>query len=363
MRPTSVLIWAPLVLWHLYRIYCSINNANIYRRCRCCIVFILTYLIPVVLPTLLFCTLVDRFGYGRWTFSWLNFAHFNVFSGGSAHFGVHAWYWYICGGLQAVLGSHTICLCFALRKGIEFRLRPLAYISLFYILFHSFVISHKEHRFLLPILPLLSIIIAQWLCSVYSKCDVGIAKKTDSIKPVEILRLTNFWRTLVSPIRYWLIFLLMTNLPIALYTCLLHQRAPIDVMQFISNEAYRVKQSPDDRLHALFLMPCHSTPFYSHVHLNVSMRFLQCTPNFENVSNYFDEADTFYSNPHKFITENVSTVSLPPRLLIMFESMWILLGRELTSLGYIECRKYFHSHFPISERQSQYLIVACLKNV
>lgn len=331
-----------------------------YRRCRYCAVFILTYLLPVVLPTLFVCTLVDRFGYGRWTFTWLNFAHFNVFSGGSAHFGVHAWHWYIFGGLQAVLASHIICLCFAIRKGIEFRLRPLAYISLFYVLFHSVVIAHKEHRFLLPILPLLSIIIAQWLCSVYYKGDVS--KKTDSAQPVEVLRLTNFWRTLVSPVRIWLIFLFATNLPIALYTCLLHQRAPIDVMQFVSDQAYQLKQ-PSQRVHVLFLMPCHSTPFYSHVHLNVSMRFLQCEPNFANTSNYSDEADTFYSNPHKFIVENVSNVSLPPRLLVMFEPMWILLGKELTSLGYIECRKYFHSHFPISERQSQYLIVACLKNV
>jgi phosphatidylinositol glycan class B len=28
----------------------------------------------------------------------------------------------------------------------------------------------------------------------------------------------------------------------------------------------------------LFLTPCHATPFYSHVHRNVSMHFLDCSP-------------------------------------------------------------------------------------
>jgi phosphatidylinositol glycan class B len=28
----------------------------------------------------------------------------------------------------------------------------------------------------------------------------------------------------------------------------------------------------------LFLTPCHATPYYSHVHRNVSMRFLDCSP-------------------------------------------------------------------------------------
>jgi len=44
-------------------------------------------------------------------------------------------------------------------------------------------------------------------------------------------------------------------------------------MNYLSDEAYkgRVKS-------ILFLMPCHSTPYYSTLHRNIPMQFLDCTP-------------------------------------------------------------------------------------
>jgi hypothetical protein len=57
------------------------------------------------------------------------------------------------------------------------------------------------------------------------------------------------------------------NIPIALYFNLIHQRAPIDVMNFVYKSIppfAQIASSVDEhRLHALMLMPCHSTPFYS----------------------------------------------------------------------------------------------------
>lgn len=34
----------------------------------------------------------------------------------------------------------------------------------------------------------------------------------------------------------------------------------------------------DPATSVLFLTPCHATPYYSHVHLPVPMRFLDCSP-------------------------------------------------------------------------------------
>ena len=53
----------------------------------------------------------------------------------------------------------------------------------------------------------------------------------------------------------------------------LWQRGTEDVMYYLSKEAHdgRVKS-------VLFLMPCHSTPYYSTLHYNIPMRFLDCTP-------------------------------------------------------------------------------------
>lgn len=51
------------------------------------------------------------------------------------------------------------------------------------------------------------------------------------------------------------------------------QRGTEDAMLYLSREAHdgRVKS-------VLFLMPCHSTPYYSTLHYNLPMRFLDCTP-------------------------------------------------------------------------------------
>ena len=71
------------------------------------------------------------------------------------------------------------------------------------------------------------------------------------------------WKTFV------LICLISTNLPIALYTCLIHQRGTIDVMTFLYAEAQR--PAPKDLMDVLFLMPCHSTPFYRYESLILKM--------------------------------------------------------------------------------------------
>jgi len=45
------------------------------------------------------------------------------------------------------------------------------------------------------------------------------------------------------------------------------------VMRYLAEEA---KLQPSMRV--LFLTPCHATPYYSHVHSNITMDFLDCSP-------------------------------------------------------------------------------------
>ena len=51
------------------------------------------------------------------------------------------------------------------------------------------------------------------------------------------------------------------------------QRGTEDVMNHLAKEAVSEKVKS-----ILFLMPCHSTPYYSTLHRNLPMRFLDCTP-------------------------------------------------------------------------------------
>ena len=56
-----------------------------------------------------------------------------------------------------------------------------------------------------------------------------------------------------------IILLIISNLPLALYTGLIHQRGTVDVLRYLHSE---VSQHGADKVDILFLMPCHSTPYY-----------------------------------------------------------------------------------------------------
>lgn len=50
-------------------------------------------------------------------------------------------------------------------------------------------------------------------------------------------------------------------------------RGQIDVMHYLGQEA-----DLHPNISVLFLTPCHATPYYSHIHRNISMEFLDCSP-------------------------------------------------------------------------------------
>ena len=50
-------------------------------------------------------------------------------------------------------------------------------------------------------------------------------------------------------------------------------RGQIDVMDYLGQEA-----DLHSNMSVLFLTPCHATPYYSHIHRDISMEFLDCSP-------------------------------------------------------------------------------------
>ena len=71
--------------------------------------------------------------------------------------------------------------------------------------------------------------------------------------------------------RFIILLLILSNMAVGLYGCIVHQRGVIDVLHWLRSESSKVQD-------VLFLMPCHSTPYYSHLHHNIPMRFLTCEP-------------------------------------------------------------------------------------
>ena len=60
-----------------------------------------------------------------------------------------------------------------------------------------------------------------------------------------------------------ILLLIFTNLPLALYTSLLHQRGTLDVMKYVHDQT-KLFQKNDEEIDVAFLMPCHSTPYYGY---------------------------------------------------------------------------------------------------
>lgn len=149
------------------------------------------------------------------------------------------------------------------------------------------VISHKEARFLYPLLPSLHLFVASPLA--------------------HFSRRLKSWKSLV------ILALFSINIAIAMYTSQIHQRGVIDVMGFLRSEHESKTHSGNTTV--AFLMPCHSTPWRSHlIHSNIDAWALTCEPPIdiplEQRSTYEDEADVFYNNPFVWLKQNMENLTM-----------------------------------------------------
>ncbi|KAM3721906.1 GPI mannosyltransferase [Dirofilaria immitis] len=267
IRPTAILIWIPFGLWHLWRSDSSMK--------------LLLYTCLSCFPVLLFVTVLDSIAYGKLTFTAWNFIRFNVLEGGSNHFGSHPWHWFISQGLPAVLTIHLIPIFWGMIIAVRNRSIPFVffYVPALYITVHS-LIAHKEHRFLLPIIPLLCLF-------------AGIFFHN---------RLLHQYRIL------WSRFLLVVNISLATYFGLFHQIGPFSATYWIIENA-KLRFSKGQHFQLIQLMPCFSLPQYSYFHdLNVTITALDCPPNFTHLMEYLDQADQFHDDPKLWIDTNLDLV-------------------------------------------------------
>ncbi|KFM69129.1 GPI mannosyltransferase 3, partial [Stegodyphus mimosarum] len=190
-------------------------------------------------------------------------------------------------------------------------------------LFFFSIPSHKEFRFLLPIMhiALMTSSVVMYRISVNKLRVFGFeVNKTCNV----ILIATN----------------LLVNIPLSIYMGLFHQRGSVDA-------ALRLADLVTENSSVLFLMPCHSTPYYSYIHKNISMKFLTCEPNFENADGYIDEADEFFENPMEWLTKNYDSNrnQLLPTHIVMFDKLYDNISIFLKKFHYKLCFTAFHSHF------------------
>ena len=252
-------------------------------------------------------------------YSWTHVIFVITFQlGNGSLYGTHPPYWYIIAGLPAISGVilpffiyeviQTISIKDTQRqKGWWSPQLSLVTIIVSYISFHS-ISSHKEFRFILPILPLVCILSS---CAIDRFLTINESHPKTSTTSQSIKRQHKRVRRRFVLLGT-LIFIL--NYPHLLFLAIIHQRAPIEVNKAITNHIIKLNmmtnQSEDKQYKIHYLMGCHSTPLYSHLHIPMNYNnnggktvvdtwTLDCSPHCR--INSTCESDDFISNPHRFI--------------------------------------------------------------
>ena len=247
------------------------------------------------------------------------------------------------------------------------------------------LISHKEVRFIYPLLPALHILTAPPLVEFFRP---AVSQSSGAY----------------TPRRLTLVFLLVVNIFVAIYTTVYHASGTLNVLSYLREQHDRhssatttdhhTESSPE--ITAGFLMPCHSTPWRSHlVHPSITSWALSCEPpvnlNDTEKAAYVDEADQFYANPFQFLRDNMlgglrhiprkpSYLSFYsqharrqqqlqqhqhqthewPDYLIFFAQLEPTLQTLLRSSSYAECWRTFNTAWHDDWRRKGDIVVWCL---
>jgi len=262
------------------------------------------------------------------------FLHKNVVSNLSIFYGANPWHWYWTQGLPVMCTVWLPAVVFGLvhslqaekeggkrRRGVEEK-KSLAKLVLVTMGVYS-LLGHKEFRFLQPLLPALSVLAGSGLAVSYRgntstghmehQTEAGVGRK--------------LW-TALNSLPLWLRGVLLTLQPVfAIYLTSVHgvaqEQIPYELGRIYRQQQLQpLTEEPEfgggfGRIHNLgFLMPCHSTPWATHLHdkeLVERSWFIQCPPpparsemtQREKETEYWDQSDFFYHDPIKYLVERM----------------------------------------------------------
>lgn len=214
---------------------------------------------------------MDYLFYGSLVFIPFNFLHFNIIQSISLFYGINSWHWYISQGLPIILTTFILFIIIGInssrKKPHDWQhIKPLLQLIAWVIMGYS-LLGHKEFRFLYPLLSIFIIIAGYGLKELQESSEDSNNDNDDNSNHNN----NNF----ISQryLKFSIIFLIVTNLPLIYYANTVHQKGVVEVMDYLRKEVDNKKVQDIG-----FMMPCHSTPFYSNLHRNVTMWFLTCEP-------------------------------------------------------------------------------------
>jgi GPI mannosyltransferase 3 len=299
--------------------------------------------LPVVVCVVLLGTAVDSLLYREFTVSWWNFFQWNVVKNVSSHFGVESAFFYFETIKSSMIGMTVLPFtAFGLFKAFKsFKMVfPFFFFIVPYFVFSS-IQPHKEHRFILPILPFLL------AYSAYGgqQIEVFLYKRNRLIKlccQITLIGIVwfNSWKIIK-----------MTSLQAV---------GPWNAIQDLRG---RINATSTDKSGGIFLLAnCHNFPNYGVFHLNYPLTFIPCTPPF-SVQFFINDADfnfqldmsMYYHSGMiretiEFFSKN-NPSKLPPKYIVAIGYTFLNNRNLLEELGYRECGR--HTSYILDQYQGR----------
>ena len=312
LRPTSAI---PFVLIYPFLLYTSGNRWRFLFQAISC------FLLLNLFNTLLDSYLYQQWTFVPWNFFYMNFLHPNSIS---SHYGINHLFWYLINGLPMIFFYR---LPFVFLGGMSNK--RLTIVVTFTILVYT-LSAHKEFRFLTQILPILFVLEAH-----------GIDRCLKKIR----------W----TPFR-WIVFLaFLGHVLLGVYFSVVDRQGQVSVMRYLRKNLDQESNRP---LSIDFLLPCHSTPFYTFLHRSdVKLDFLTCEPNFDSpTKNYLDEADQFFLNPQESLSKRLSSSNASH--LVMFDTLYEQVKETLDDHQEFFVKKIlFNAHIQHTSRHGKSIYV------
>ncbi|CAD6212666.1 GSCOCG00011034001-RA-CDS [Cotesia congregata] len=280
IKPTSAIICAPLCLYHIC--YCGKTINQLIRD-----YFFIFGIVSVIAIA------IDSYCYGQFVITPWEFFKVNVLTGVANYYEAKSIIWYLRFTILYFLLVKIILVPIVINKLssqpiTSEKLLVSVFIIMWSITIYS-ILPDKEHHYLLPLLPSLLIYVVMYFD--YREYVSEIEEK--------------FIAVIMIGVNIWIFYICASNL-----------RGSAQIMSYLREE---IANSPSD-VDVMFLTPCYSTPFYSHVHQNISMDFLHCEPNLQNQDKYMNEADIFFKNPKAWLRKRYTNSTLPS-LVVMYDNL------------------------------------------
>ena len=334
IRPTTAIFWIPLVFYHVILL----------ARQRAIVSILLLRLVPCAGFILMLSSGIDSVIHGKFVFVPWNFFRINFLQDVSVQYGNEPWFYYLTHTLLPLLNISSIFVIGAVKNiGNRKSFTNIYLISTVWTISLLSCLAHKEQRFLLPVFPLL-------LC--YG---------ADFLHRMELRE--KYKNTLTA-------FIIICNILPVSYLLFGHKVGQTSVVANLAKDFMANRNDQHYHTNVLFLLPCHSTPFYSHFHLDYPLDFLKCPPvldsNWKDYAEGKDESDFFFDNPNKWIEKELLTSSesrkLPSHIVIYdMQANLTLFKKFANENNFVKCFDVFNTLFSESKKVGKRIFVYCRK--